>query len=340
MVAVFPALVGAAVVAQPVGFLRVVGYVSRGLFTATGAVVLGGLGLVVAPYVRQRAPLSFGQRMALREDLLHLLRGANHDTENDAGLASKRRDVLELTVEDLEQPVVFWIFCEVARTLFACYSDAAGLMTSIEFRCALHKLIDIAFAYYGPSVEEHSGDGERVARAIAVRELVERVAGGAFRLIDADDDGSIDAAEFVGAVLVVLVVACGSTAHDAPILRRLAFRLVDENGDGYIDQRELLRWVELAVRFETVPEGSMIEPRGPWGLFGTRTLTTAALANKWFRAADVDKKKRLSPEDFAALAPKLRVHEVVRHLAGTFAAQRLGPQVVALPAQGTSVIVE
>jgi len=120
-------------------------------------------------------------------------------------------------------------------------------------------------------------------------------------------------------VLLVLAVANGKAAPDAPILRRLAFRVVDEDGDGLVSERELLRWVRLALEHGTAPAGAQLEPRGPFGLFGTRTLTPAKLTRKWLRAADSDGDGALSQDDFALLAPSLRVHEVIASLARRFA---------------------
>ena len=69
------------------------------------------------------------------------------------------------------------------------------------------------------------------------------------------------------------------------------------------------------MEHDTVPLGAQLEPRGPFGLLGTRILTPQQVTKKWLRAADRDGDGALSPAEFADVAPSLRVHEVIWRLA-------------------------
>ena len=50
--------------------------------------------------------------------------------------------LLEVSFHDLQRPSFFLLFEWVGRFTFACYSDASGVMTLDEFKCAVHKMID------------------------------------------------------------------------------------------------------------------------------------------------------------------------------------------------------
>lgn len=304
------AAAGAAIVARPLTAARVLARISTNTCTAVGALTITGFALVVRPYVKVRAPLDYYQREDLRADFCTLI-GPPPETQQEQASGS----LLRFGFEDLRRPWLFDVFTWACRAVFAAYADATGVMTQTEFRGALHKMIDITWTWYN----EDDSQAAMQAQAAAVRKLLERIANGAFRVIDQDGDGRIDAAEFTGAVLLVLVVANGKAVGDAPILSRLAFRVVDRAGNGKITQSELQRWVELALEHGTAPEGAQREPRGPWGLFGTRVLSPAQLTRKWMRVADVDKDGVLSQEEFATIATSIRVHEVISRLAKNFA---------------------
>mmetsp|Transcript_86975 Transcript_86975/g.221468 ORF Transcript_86975/g.221468 Transcript_86975/m.221468 type:complete len:313 (+) Transcript_86975:81-1019(+) len=305
------ALAGAAIVARPLQAAKVFAKLSSGTCTAVGALTITGFGLGVAPYVKTRAPLDLTQRQALLEDFTAVV-GPPPASKADT---TSQGWQFRLSFEDLRNPWLFHAFTQACRTVFAAYADATGVMTPFEFRCALHKMIDITWTWYS---QDGSWDA-RAAQALAVRKLLGRVADGAFKVIDEDDDGSICVAEFTGAVLLVLAVANGKAAGDAPILQRLAFRIVDADGDGVVSERELQRWVELALEYGTAPANAQFEPRGPWGIFGTRVLTPARLTRKWFRAADLDQDGALSQEEFASLATSLQMHELIHGMARRFA---------------------
>jgi len=301
------AVVGAAVVSRPIATLKVIGALTRGTCYVVGGVTLAGIGFGLVPYIKTRAPLDNDGGRALLENFRTLI-GSPERLESSSGQLPKQG--LQIAFHDLQHPYIFAAFLEAARAMFAFYADATGVMTKIEFQCALHKIFDVALSWYG-ATEDAEG------QAVAVRKLVERVAEGAFRVIDADNDGVIKASEFIEAVLLVLAVANASVS-DATVLQRLAFRVVDEDGDGLVSQKELQRWVERALRHNTLPPGAQLEPRGPFGLFGTRTLTPATLSRKWLREADGDKDGVLSPAEFELLAPRLCVHEIVYRIARNF----------------------
>jgi len=301
------AVVGAAVVSRPIATLKVIGAVARGTCYVAGGVTLAGTGFGLVPYINSRAPLEGERRHALLEDFQKLV-GSRERVEADGSQLPQQS--LQIAFQDLQRPYLFVVFLETARALFAFYADATGVMTKVEFQCALHKIFDIALSWYGAAEDA-------VGQAVAVRKLVERVAEGAFRVIDVDNNGEIQASEFIEAVLLVLAVANASVS-DASVLQRLAFRVVDEDGDGLISQKELQRWVERALKHSTLPLGAQLEPRGPFGLFGTRTLTPAQLTRKWLREADADKDNALSPAEFELIAPRLCVHEIVYRIARNF----------------------
>jgi len=301
------AVVGAAVVSRPLTTLKVIGALARGTCYVAGGVTLTGIGFGLVPYIRSRAPLESEKRKEILENFRTVV-GSPKALEVNGGQLAKPS--LQIAFQDLQRPYLFVAFLETARAMFAFYADATGVMTKIEFQCALHKLFDIALSWYG-AAEDAEG------QAKAVRKLVERVADGAFRVIDVDNNGEIKASEFVEAVLLVLAVANASVS-DATMLQQLAFRVVDEDGDGLISQKELQLWVERAFRHNTLPLGAQFEPRGPFGLFGTRTLTPAKLSKKWLREADGDRDGALSPAEFELLAPRLCVHEIVYRIAQNF----------------------
>lgn len=279
--------------------------VMRGTCTVVGGLTLTGIGMGLVPYIRRRAPLDRDQRRALLENFRTLV-----GPRKKVDLKGISHEGLQVAFEDMQQPWLFAGFVEAARAVFAFYADATGVMTKAEFQSALHKMFDIALTWYGTTEDVFE-------QAAAVRKLVERVSEGAFRVIDEDADGAINASEFIGAVLLVLAVANGAVS-DASLLQRLAFRVVDEDGDGFISERELLHWVERAQRHGTLPPETWLEPCGPFGLFGKRVLTPAKLTRKWLREADVDRDGALSPDEFAILELSLCVHEIITRLARKF----------------------
>ena len=48
--------------------------------------------------------------------------------------------IKEIHLKDLQRPLSFRLFQLLGRLTFACYSDAQGVMTLEEFRCAVHKM--------------------------------------------------------------------------------------------------------------------------------------------------------------------------------------------------------
>ena len=319
---------------------------------ATGAVTLAGLGFGVAPYVRERAPMTTSEHDELFIEV-GALAGAGGDgaplTAADALAAVQEGRKPPLTFRDLQQRPFFEAFVAATRMTFSLYADAAGVMTAAEFGCALHKLIDAALGAYGRGGSASGGAdtaAARAARAVAARELTERVAGAAFRAIDVNGDGVINASEFASAVLVVLATAqgaAGATADAADAggggvacaaIERLVFRVVDADADGHVSEAELAHWLVLAHQHGTLVAGALREPRGPFGLFGMRTLSPERLARKWLRAHDADGDGKLNASEFAPLAPALRVHEVIRRLSRSFADAHLtvAPAAAAAPA--------
>ena len=148
---------------------------------------------------------------------------------------------------------------------------------------------------------------EAVIRAFLEKlEAKYRTMAGAFRAIDANGDGTVDAYEFTAAVLLVLASAQGASGEGSPRLRALAFRIVDEDADGRVGERELEAWVARALEHRVLRDGADREPCGPFGLFGTRALSPRRLARKWLRRADADRDGHLSPEEFDEIAGELR----------------------------------
>ena len=133
------------------------------------------------------------------------------------------------------------------------------------------------------------------ARAQAVRELTEHVVPAVFRVLDFDQNGRIGAFEFVKGALLLLATVQGAPL-DTPQLADLAFRVVDTNADGFVTRDELLRWVRLASEHDVIPQDVLCEPRGPFGWFGTRTLTPAQLSKKWHSEADFNRDGKLVPQ--------------------------------------------
>lgn len=313
------AAAGAAVISRPLLALRVTSAFSSHVCTAVGALTISGVGFGLAPYICRRAPLDSEQRNSLREDFCMLV--GPPPTEEEGQPQQKVSSWQpSLRFLDLHNPFYFNGFTLATRAVFALYADATGTMTPTEFRCALHKMIDITLSWYGA---RQDAPVSPEAVAAAVRKTLDRVSDGAFRVIDLDNDGAIDATEFTGAVLLVLAVANGKAKSDSPLLSRLAFRIVDLSGGGVVRERDLVPWVELALKFQLAPPNAQLEDRGPWGmlnwLFGKRKLTAANLTRKWLHSADADGDGALSPSEFETLAPSLQIHEVVRKLATKFA---------------------
>ena len=183
------------------------------------------------------------------------------------------------------------------------------------------------------------------ARAQAVRELTTHVAPAVFRVLDFDQNGRIGAHEFIRGALLLLATVQGAPL-DTPQLADLAFRVVDTDANGFVTREELLRWVRLSLEHDVTPRDVLCEPRGPFGIFGTRTLTPAQLAKRWLSEADFDRDGKLLPQaawnqqggqscksrqitvashlqEFAVLAPRLRIHQTIARMAGQFAENRL-----------------
>jgi len=303
-------------VARPIQFFRVSAAVCSHTCTVVGAVTISGIGFGLAPYIVRRAPLEREQRDALQKDFRTLV-GPPPEPEVREAIAPAQPS-WRLTFHDLHRPLFFNAFTLATRAVFSLYADATGAMTPTEFRCALHKMIDITVSWYGA---RHGVSTE--ARALAVRRVLGRVADATFRVIDMDNDGSIDACEFTWAVLLVLAVANGKADSASPALHKLEFRVVDASGHGSIREKDLLPWVELALKHHTAPEGAQYQDRGPWGmlnwLFGKRKVSPTELTRKWMRAADANGDGVLSPAEFAELAPSMQVHEVIRKCATKFA---------------------
>eukprot|EP00439_Symbiodinium_sp_Y106_P079140 s465_g17.t2 len=227
--------------------------------------------------------------------------------------------LLEVSFHDLQRPFFFRLFEWVGRFTFACYSDASGVMTLDEFKCAVHKMID-ARKHWDLVLEAHSlSQGKAAApaeaRAQAVRELTKHVVPAVFRVLDFDQNGSIGAFEFIRGALLLLATVQGAPL-DTPQLADLAFRVVDADADGLVTSAELLRWVTLALEHGVTSADVLREPRGPFGWFGTRILTPAQLAKRWLAEADFDRDGKLLPQEFAVLAPRLRIHQTICRMAG------------------------
>lgn len=225
-----------------------------------------------------------------------------------------------VSFHDLQRPFFFRLFEWVGRFTFACYSDASGVMTLDEFKCAVHKMIDLVLEAHSLSQGKAAAPAE--ARAQAVRELTKHVVPAVFRVLDFDQNGSIGAFEFIRGALLLLATVQGAPL-DTPQLADLAFRVVDADADGLVTSAELLRWVTLALEHGVTSADVLREPRGPFGWFGTRILTPAQLAKRWLAEADFDRDGKLLPQEFAVLAPRLRIHQTICRMAGQYAENRL-----------------
>eukprot|EP00931_Biecheleriopsis_adriatica_P080412 TRINITY_DN53767_c0_g1_i1.p1 TRINITY_DN53767_c0_g1~~TRINITY_DN53767_c0_g1_i1.p1 ORF type:complete len:340 (+),score=65.66 TRINITY_DN53767_c0_g1_i1:94-1113(+) len=310
----------------PLGFaiapLRVGVRSLRSLCTMTGAVTLAGFGLCVCPYVAARAPLADEEREALSNDVMAIAawdRDGKELSQEEFWAALSEGRLPPLSFHDLQRPWLFKAFEWVGRFTFACYSDAAGVMTSDEFKCAVHKMVDLVLEVQS---QRQASAVPAAARAAAVRELTGHIAPAVFQVLNEDQDDSISAQEFLHGALVLLATVQGAPL-DTPQLAGLAFRVVNARADGLVTLPELTRWVTLSVEHGVTPPEALIEPRGPFGIFGVRQLTSAQLAKKWLREADSDRDGKLLPDEFAALAPRLRLHEVIGHMALKFAHRRL-----------------
>ncbi|CAJ1396294.1 unnamed protein product [Effrenium voratum] len=288
----------------------------KGACTASGFAGLGAFGLLLCPYVVQRAPLEEADREALWEDLLQITAVSESDLLSFAELwaAVVELRLPPLSFHDLQRPLGFRGFELLGRFTFACYSDASGVMTLPEFTCAVHKMVDLALEVHS---QAHGGRTDRVARARLVRHLSQLIAPAVFRVLDFDQSGDIGTFEFLRGALLLLCTVQGAPL-DTPQLAELAFRVVDADGKGRVTHTDLARWVQLGVQEGVVEHELQLEPVGPWGIFGTRTLTPQQLARKWVREADLDRDGTLRPEEFGLLAPRLRLHRILARLCGKY----------------------
>ncbi|CAE7191382.1 Ppp3r1 [Symbiodinium natans] len=295
----------------------------RGVCTVTGGVSLTAFGLVVCPYVTSRSPIGEEERAALEQDLLGIVafdEGRDLLTASQLWAAVRELRMPPVSFHDLQRPFFFHLFEWVGRFTFACYSDASGVMTLDEFKCAVHKMIDLVLEVHSQTQGQAAAPVE--ARAQAVRELTQHVVPAVFRVLDFDQNGNIGAHEFIRGALLLLATVQGAPL-DTPQLADLAFRVVDTDADGFVTSAELLRWVKLSLEHEVTSQDLLHEPRGPFGLFGTRTLTPAQLAKRWHTEADYDGDGKLLPQEFAILAPRLRIHQTISRMAGQYAENRL-----------------
>mmetsp|Transcript_48341 Transcript_48341/g.90501 ORF Transcript_48341/g.90501 Transcript_48341/m.90501 type:complete len:353 (-) Transcript_48341:28-1086(-) len=299
---------------------------ARGVRTActvTGGISLTTFGFIICPYVWARSPIGTEEREALQQDLQAIVvfdQGGDMLSSSDVWAALGDLRVPPVSFHDLQRPVLFRLFEWVGRFTFACYSDASGVMTLDEFKCAVHKMVDLTLEVH--SQAQGQAAAPAAVRAQAVRELTKHVVPAVFRVLDFDQDGSIGAHEFIRGALLLLATVQGAPL-DTPQLADLAFRVVDTDADGFVTGPELLRWVTLALEHEVTPFDVLLEPRGPFGWFGTRTLSPAQLAKKWLSEADIDRDGKLLPQEFALLAPRLRIHQTIGRMAGKFAERRL-----------------
>ncbi|CAE7604881.1 pum [Symbiodinium necroappetens] len=283
----------------------------RGACTVTGGVGLTVFGLVICPYVSSRSPIGQEERASLEQDLLGIVAFDSSRellTASELFAAVREMRMPPVSFHDLQRPSFFLLFEWVGRFTFACYSDASGVMTLDEFKCAVHKMIDLVLEAHSLSRGKAAAPAE--ARAQAVRELTKHVVPAVFRVLDFDQNGSIGAFEFIRGALLLLATVQGAPL-DTPQLADLAFRVVDADGDGLVTSAELLRWVTLALEHGVTSADVLREPRGPFGWFGTRILTPAQLAKRWLAEADFDRDGKLLPQEFAVLAPRLRIHQTI-----------------------------
>ncbi|CAE7202633.1 unnamed protein product [Symbiodinium sp. CCMP2592] len=288
----------------------------RGVCTISGGIGLTVFGLVICPYVSSRSPIGQEERSSLEQDLLGIVA---FDSSRELLVASelfaavREMRMPPVSFHDLQRPFFFRLFEWVGRFTFACYSDASGVMTLDEFKCAVHKMIDLVLEAHSLSQGKAAAPAE--ARAQAVRELTKHVVPAVFRVLDFDQNGSIGAFEFIRGALLLLATVQGAPL-DTPQLADLAFRVVDADADGLVTSAELLRWVTLALEHGVTSADVLQEPRGPFGWFGTRILTPAQLAKRWLAEADFDRDGKLLPQEFAVLAPRLRIHQTIGRMAG------------------------
>lgn len=303
--------------------------------TVTGGVTLLSLGALGLPYVRARAPLTTEERDEIFQDALVISEIDHHLHPSRVALSSA--DIWEalteglipnFTYRDLQHPWTFAAFEAVARATFAFYSDAAGVMTSEEFRCSMHKMIDVVLELQ--SLYQGQEAPPARVRAAAVRELTSTLAPGVFRVLDHDGSGTISAGEYTRGAIVLVAALQGAPA-EAPLLAGLAFRVVDADGDGLVSLADLTPWVALALEHGAAPPGADVEPRGPFGIFGTRHLTPAQLARRWMKHADFDQDGKLTDTEFVTLAPRLCLHKVICEMARKWNSQRLPPSPLPVP---------
>ncbi|CAE7228795.1 pum [Symbiodinium sp. CCMP2456] len=291
--------------------------------TVAGGVGLTVFGLVICPYVSSRSPIGHEERASLEQDLLGIVAFDSSRellTASELLAAVREMRMPPVSFHDLQRPSFFRLFEWVGRFTFACYSDASGVMTLDEFKCAVHKMIDLVLEAHSLSQGKAAAPAE--ARAQAVRELTKHVVPAVFRVLDFDQNGSIGAFEFIRGALLLLATVQGAPL-DTPQLADLAFRVVDADADGLVTSAELLRWVTLALEHGVTSADVLREPRGPFGWFGTRILTPAQLAKRWLAEADFDRDGKLLPQEFAVLAPRLRIHQTIGRMAGQYAENRL-----------------
>ncbi|CAE7364347.1 pum [Symbiodinium sp. KB8] len=219
----------------------------RGVCTVTGGVGLTVFGLVICPYVSSRSPIGQEERASLEQDLLGIVAFDSSRellTASELFAAVREMRMPPVSFHDLQRPSFFLLFEWVGCFTFACYSDASGVMTLDEFKCAVHKMIDLVLEAHSLSQGKAAAPAE--ARAQAVRELTKHVVPAVFRVLDFDQNGSIGAFEFIRGALLLLATVQGAPL-DTPQLADLAFRVVDADGDGLVTSAELLRWVTLAL---------------------------------------------------------------------------------------------
>lgn len=273
-----------------------------------------GFGLFFHPFVSQRAPFP-------RDDCDHLWHDLLAVTDADqSGRRLTRDDFWEalvmgrlppVTYRDLESPLLFAAFTGLIRVAYAFEADAAGVMNLIEFKTSVRKLIDCTLSIHSELHGMDNVPGNAQTRAQRARELTKMLTPCLFRAVDKDKGGSISVYEFALASLMLLAAIQGAPS-DAPLLAGFAFRLVDSDGDGKVSLSELTKWVDLAVQHEMISIETRSEGIGPFGWFGTRILTPKQLAKKWFNLANFERKAALGPQEFAVLAPRLKVHATLQ----------------------------